>query len=141
MARILVVDDHLENRDLLTYLLGYYGHSVTLASGGAEAISSALADRPDLVLMDIAMPGMDGYTAARLMRSERALAEVPLIAISAGSVKVETALEAGFDDFYQMPIEPKEFIVRLQPYLAGRPAVDAGPADAAPASAAPPRRG
>ena len=151
MARILVVDDHTENRDLLTYLLSYYGHKVSLASGGAEGVSKALAELPDLILMDIAMPGMDGYTAARLIRSELSLAGVPLIAISAGRVSLSTAQEAGFDDFYQMPIEPEEFISRLGPHLGGpdagdvrqrEPAVpsDAGLKSDTPAHAGPPGR-
>jgi two-component system, cell cycle response regulator len=127
MARILVIDDHTENRDLLTYLLGYYGHKVSLASGGAEGVSRALAELPDLILMDIAMPGMDGYTAARLMRAEQSLAGVPLIAISAGRVSLVTAQQAGFDDFFQMPIEPEVFIARIGPYLGGPEAGDARP--------------
>jgi CheY-like chemotaxis protein len=145
MARILVVDDHTENRDLLTYLLSYY------ASGGAEGVSRALAELPDLIVMDIAMPGMDGFTAARLIRSEQSLAGVPLVAISAGSVRLDVAQEAGFDDFYQMPIEPEEFIARLGPHLGGPQAgdarqrepvvpMDAGLKSGVPAHAEPPGR-
>ena len=128
MARILVVDDRPENRDLLSYLLGYFGHAVSTAHDGASAVRAAMADPPDLILMDLAMPGMDGYTAARLIRSERALKDVPLIAVSAmGMATLELALEAGFDAFYPLPIEPRDFVARIEPFLsrgdtAGEPA-------------------
>src|SRR5712692_4401361 len=108
MARILVVDDRAENRDLLSYLLGYFGHVVSTAGDGAAAVRAATAEPPDLILMDLAMPGMDGYTAARLIRSEQILRDVPLVAVSAaGSATLERARQAGFDDFYPMPIEPR----------------------------------
>jgi len=124
MARILVVDDRPENRDLLSYLLGYFGHVVSTVHDGAGAVRAALADPPDLILMDLAMPGMDGYTAAGLIRSERTLLDVPLIAVSAmGAATLERALEAGFDDFYPMPIEPRDFVARIEPFLnRGEPA-------------------
>lgn len=121
MARILVVDDQAENRALLSYLLGYYGHEVTTASDGAKAVQAALAEPPDLIVMDIAMPGTDGYTAARMIRSEQALTGVSLIAVSAtGAVTTQRAQAAGFDAYYQMPIDPGEFVNQLGPYL-GRP--------------------
>lgn len=123
MARILVVDDRAENRDLLRVLFGYFGHDVTMSANGADAVRAALAESPDLVVMDIAMPGMDGYAAARLMRSERALDGVPLVAVSAtGSANLELVREAGFDAFYPLPIEPRDFVARLEPLLRERDA-------------------
>jgi CheY-like chemotaxis protein len=122
MARILVVDDQAENRDLLAYLLGYYGHTVSVAADGAAGVRAALADPPDLVLMDIAMPVIDGLAAARQMRSHPELANTPLIAISAtGSITLETIRASGFDGFYPIPIEPAHFVAQLQPFLTGRP--------------------
>ena len=120
MARILVVDDRAVNRDLLSYLLSYFGHDVSTASDGADALRTALADPPDLVVMDIEMPGTDGCTAARLMRAETALKNVPLIAVSASSMSLEQAQAAGFDDFYPIPIEPRGFLARLEPLLRRR---------------------
>ncbi len=117
MARILVVDDRAVNRDLLSYLLSYFGHDVSTASDGAEALRAALAEPPDLVVMDIEMPGTDGCTAARLMRAETALRNVPLIAVSASTITLEEAQRAGFDDFYPIPIEPRAFLARLEPLL------------------------
>jgi two-component system, cell cycle response regulator len=125
MARILVVDDQPTNRDLLSYLLTYFGHEVSTACDGAEAVRAAVADPPDLIIMDIVMPGMDGYTAARLMRSERALRDVPLVAVSAAIVlTLESAQAAGFDDFYQLPIDPEGFMAKIEA-LIGAPDTDA----------------
>jgi CheY-like chemotaxis protein len=119
VAHILVVDDRVANRDLLSYLLGYFGHEVTTAADGAAAVRQALAHPPDLIVMDIAMPGVDGYTAARLMRDEPALRDVPLVAVSATSATPQTARDAGFDGFYPLPIDPQEFVTLLEPFLAG----------------------
>jgi CheY-like chemotaxis protein len=121
MARILVVDDQAENRDLLAYLLHYYGHTVSVASDGAAGVRAALADPPDLVLMDIAMPVIDGLTAARQMRSHPELADTPLIAVSAtGSITQEMIRASGFDGFYPIPIEPARFVAQLEPFLTRR---------------------
>jgi two-component system, cell cycle response regulator DivK len=126
MALILVVDDRAENRDLLSYLLSYFGHDVSTASDGAEAVRTALAEPPDLIVMDIEMPGTDGYTAARLMRAETALRDVPLIAVSAArTTTLVAAQQAGFADFYPIPIEPRDFVARLESLLRRRgPALD-----------------
>ena len=126
MARILVVDDQAENRDLLTYLLTYFGHTVSVAADGAAGVRAAVADPPDLVLMDIAMPVIDGLAAARQMRSHPELANTALIAISAtGSITRETIRASGFDGFYPIPIEPAHFIAQLAPFLTGRPMAQA----------------
>jgi CheY-like chemotaxis protein len=109
MARILVVDDQADNRDLMSYLLAYYGHHVSTAMDGASGVRAALAERPDLILMDINMPGMDGFTAARLIRAEPELVRTPLLAMSAGPVTTEVAQAAGFDAFYALPIDPRDF--------------------------------
>jgi CheY-like chemotaxis protein len=118
MALILVVDDRAVNRDLLSYLLRYFGHDVSTAPCGAEALRIALAEHPDLIVMDIEMPGTDGYTAARLMRAETVLLDVPLVAVSAVSTAtLESAQRAGFADFYRIPIEPQDFVARIESLL------------------------
>jgi CheY-like chemotaxis protein len=118
VAHILVVDDSAANRDLLAYLLTYVGHRVSQAPDGNAAIALARADPPDLVVMDLAMPGIDGYAAAHLMRLDPAMNGVPLIAVSAtGRATPEAAAAAGFDDFYPMPIDPETFVAMLEPLL------------------------
>jgi CheY-like chemotaxis protein len=131
MARILVVDDKAENRDLLSYLFGYFHHEVVTASDGADAVRAALAEAPDLIVMDIAMPGMDGYTAARFIRSEQALSRVPLVAVSAiDEVTPEAAQASGFDAFYPIPIEPQVFITRMESILRRKsPASEVSPGE------------
>jgi CheY-like chemotaxis protein len=125
MARILVVDDRVENRDLFSYLLGYFGHQVSTAPGGAAAVRAALADPPDLIVMDIDMPGIDGYAAARLIRAEAALRDLPLVAVSVtDTASPEKAREAGFDAFYPMPIEPRDFVEQVESSLRSRDAAE-----------------
>jgi CheY-like chemotaxis protein len=118
MAHVLVVDDSAANRDLLDYLFTYFGHRVTQATGGDEAIAAARDDRPDLIVMDLLMPGVDGYHAASAVRRDPALADIPLIAVSAArSATQEAAQAAGFDGFYTMPLDPETFVELLAPYL------------------------
>jgi CheY-like chemotaxis protein len=119
MARVLVVDDRAPNRDLLAYLLTYFGHEVVVATGGAEAARLASADPPDLVIMDIAMPRMDGLSAVHAMRAEPALSATPMIAVSATSfATLDLAREAGFDGFFPLPIDPATFVALLGSFLA-----------------------
>ena len=88
---ILVVDDQEENRRLLQQLLEPLGFGVTLAGGGKEAVASALANRPDLIVMDLRMPGMDGVEAARAIRRTPGLENIFIVGASAGSAELERA--------------------------------------------------
>ena len=125
MAHILVVDDEQANRDLLAFLLGYFGHDVTTAPEGESALRAALADPPDLVVMDLAMPKVDGYTAAQLIRAEPTLDGVRMVAVSATSIaSAETASAAGFDAFYPFPLDPQDFMSFLEPFT--QPSAAAG---------------
>jgi CheY-like chemotaxis protein len=129
MARVLVVDDEPANRDLLAFLLRYFGHEVVTAPEGESALRAALAAPPDLVVMDLAMPVMDGYAAARRMRSEPALRGVPLVAVSATATANRTAAQvAGFDGFCPIPIEPRDFMAFLEPFMRPPAATDTGQA-------------
>jgi CheY-like chemotaxis protein len=118
VARVLVVDDQPANRDLVAYLLRYFGHDVATAPDGASAVRAARAQHPDLIVMDLAMPGMDGYTAAQLMRAEQSLTGIRLIAVSAtGTASEGAACAAGFDAFYPMPIDPQAFMSFLEAFI------------------------
>ena len=98
LPTILVVDDKAANRDLLAYLLGSSGHVVEQAASGQAALAAVAAAVPDLVIMDISMPGVDGFTAARRLRTDARLDDVPLVAVSATSyADVSSARAAGFD--------------------------------------------
>ena len=104
-ARILVAEDHTDSRDALQALLEAHGYLVTIATDGREAIERAQSVRPDLILMDIMMPVVDGLTATRQLRSQRDLDGVPIIALTAMDGGREQALAAGCDDHITKPID------------------------------------
>lgn len=104
--RILVVDDVKLFRDLIQVVLAGTGYEVVSAESGREAIEIARAEPPDLVLLDLYMPGMDGEATCRAIRDEPALADVPVIMVTSGSEPGEVArcVEAGCDDYILKPI-------------------------------------
>ncbi|HEX8347078.1 MAG TPA: response regulator [Actinoplanes sp.] len=110
-ARILVVEDTAHNMHLMTYLLEAHGHTIVPAVTGEEAIDLATTDPPDLVLMDLQLPGIDGYQALRILRGMPEVAERPIIAITSFAMVGDRkqGLEAGFDDYLAKPIDPQTF--------------------------------
>ena len=90
MATVLVVDDRPVNRDLVRTVLGYYGHVTLEAGDGAEALVLLARERPDLVLTDVVMPGMDGYQLARAIRSDPASQGVPVLFYTANYLTQES---------------------------------------------------
>jgi len=106
---ILVVDDHDLNRELARTLLELNGHRVILADGGARAIETARRERPALILLDLAMPEVDGFQVARALRADPATAAIPLVALTALAMRgdEERAREAGFDGYLTKPIDRK----------------------------------
>ncbi len=104
---ILVVDDVRDNLILISLSLQSYGYRVLTAANGAEAIETALVARPDLILMDIAMPEMDGLTAARRLRLHPELQHIPIIALTAFDTNGfrQAASDAGFDGYLTKPVD------------------------------------
>lgn len=131
MACILVIEDNSLNLELMNDLLGSAGHSVWLAGDGETGLAMALQQRPDLVLCDIQLPGIDGHAVALAMRADPALAGVPLVAVTAAAMAGDRdrALAAGFDAIVAKPIEPSAFLARIQPYLPGPMVCPAARAD------------
>ncbi len=121
MAHVLVVDDAEPALDLLGYLLRARGHEATLARNGEEAITSAERAAPDLILMDLHMPVMDGYQALAAIRGSDTAARYPILALTAFEVvgERERALAAGFDGFFSKPITPETFMDQLEGFLDG----------------------
>ena len=120
MAKILVVDDDARNLRLaITALEQAAGHEVLSAEGGAEGIEAALGHAPDLVLMDVQMPGMDGVSALRRLRSEPRTAALKVIALTAFAMKgdAEGLLAEGFDGYLGKPIRYKEFLGEVERLL------------------------
>ena len=106
-ARILVVDDNVDSAESIALLLRMLGHDVRVAHDGPAAITRALSDPPDVVLLDIAMPGMDGYEVATVLRAEPALASTRLVALTGYGQPEDRArsAETGFDDHLVKPVE------------------------------------
>jgi len=122
MAKILVVDDDARNLRLAVSVLEQGGHEVLSAEGGAEGVEAALAHAPDLVLMDVQMPGMDGISALRRLRTEPRTAALKVVALTALAMKgdAERLLGEGFDGYLEKPIHYREFLVSVTALLEGR---------------------
>jgi CheY-like chemotaxis protein len=105
--RVLVVDDYQDGRDLLTEYLTFRGFAVDAACDGAEAIAKAKHARPDLILMDLRMPGMDGWRATRALKDDPDTQSVPVIAVTAHALGVErqSARDAGCDAVISKPFD------------------------------------
>lgn len=110
--RVLLIEDNPHNRYLLRYLLESRGDCVLEAADGAEGIRMALEVRPDLILLDIQLPGMDGHAVARALRDEPALGPVPIVAVTSHAMAGdrEQALLAGCDGYLEKPISPETFL-------------------------------
>jgi PAS domain S-box-containing protein len=127
-ARILIVDDSPVNRELVGVLLGVFGHELSEACGGAEAVEAA-AQRPfDLILMDLQMPGMDGLAATRAIRADSPFNRTtPIVALSANILPthLEACRIAGMDDHIGKPIDTRELLTKVARWSAGRDALEA----------------
>jgi two-component system cell cycle response regulator DivK len=117
--RILVVDDHADNRRILRDLLGSAGFEVLEATTGEEAVARAEADVPDLILMDIQLPGLDGYEATRRIKASEALRRNPLIAVTSYALSGDEAraLAAGADAYVSKPFSPRALLARVRQAL------------------------
>lgn len=135
-ARILVIEDNPINMELMSYLLGAWGHEVIAAEDGSRGIAAARADRPDLIICDVQMPGIDGYEVARIIKADPGIAGIPLLAVTAYAMvgDAEKAFDAGFDGHFSKPIDPAAFMVALGRLL---PRPGPGAPQPLPAAAAP----
>ena len=116
--RILAVDDDALNRDILEILLAD-DYELTLAASGDEALALAKKLRPELVLLDVVMPGMDGYQACRLMRAEESLRDTKIILVSGKAMEDErrAGLDAGADDYVTKPFDHDELLAKIEAFL------------------------
>lgn len=117
--RILYIEDNEQNYYLVNFLLTSNGHDVTWASDGRTGIDAAERERPDLVLLDIQLPIMDGYQVARALRAIAALAKTPIVALTSYAMPGDRdkALEAGCDGYIEKPIDPHTFVDRIERFL------------------------
>ena len=116
MALILVVDDDARNLSLAAAVLEHAGHEVLSAEGAAEGVEAALAHAPDLILMDVQMPSLDGVSALRRLRAEARTAALKVVALTAFAMKGdrERLLAEGFDGYLEKPIRYKEFLREVE---------------------------
>jgi CheY-like chemotaxis protein len=119
MPRILVVEDNEENRDSLSRRLQRRGFEVLLANDGKRGVETAKSERPDLVLMDMNMPEVDGWEATRQIKATPELAAVPVIALTAHAMTGdrERALAAGCADYHTKPIEFPKLLAQIEELL------------------------
>lgn len=117
--RILLVEDNHDNRELMKFLLERAGYEVLTGKDGREAIETAHRELPNLVLMDLSLPEIDGWTAARLLKSDPKTAQIPLLAITAHTLPGDRkhAMESGFDGYISKPINVKLFSEEIEKAL------------------------
>ncbi len=116
-ATILLVEDHLDSREALCALLEAFGFAVVEARNGVEAVELARSSLPDLVLMDIMMPELDGFEATRRLRDFPETREIPIITLTAMEGARAKALEAGADDFLAKPINSGQLLEKVRDWL------------------------
>jgi CheY-like chemotaxis protein len=119
MAKILLVEDNEMNRDMLSRRLERKGYQVTLALDGAEGVRQAREMHPDLILMDMSLPVMDGWEATRQLKADQATRSIPVIALTAHAMATDEqkAREAGCDDFDTKPIELPRLLQKIETLL------------------------
>ena len=120
MPKILIIDDDSQNRDLASRILKRQGYDVIHVADGETGVLMAEADAPDLILMDLAMPDMDGFEAARRIKSGPRTGDIPIIALTAYAareVTQERAKEAGWDDFDTKPIDSRRLLAKIEALL------------------------
>lgn len=119
MARILLVEDNDMNRDMLSRRLERRGFIVLIAVDGEEGVQLALRERPDVILMDMSLPVLDGWEATRRLKNAPETRRIPIIALTAHAMSTDEqrAREAGCDDFDTKPIELSRLLAKIQAQL------------------------
>jgi CheY-like chemotaxis protein len=119
MAKILLVEDNEMNRDMLTRRLEKRGYTVVVAVDGSAGIERAKADAPDLILMDMSLPIIDGWEATRQLKADAVTTAIPIIALTAHAMVAdrEKALQAGCDDYDTKPVELARLLQKIEALL------------------------
>ena len=117
--RILVVEDQADDRQIIRDVLAGTDYEITEAEDGEQALAAVAKQRPDLILMEIQLPIMDGYAATRLIKTDPALRSIPIIAVTAyaPSEEQQKARAAGCDDFVPKPYSPHQLLAKIRNYL------------------------
>ena len=120
MAKILIVEDNEMNRDMLSRRLARHGYAVVIAVDGEQGLAAAHAEIPDVILMDMSLPVMDGWEATRRLKGEAATRAIPVIGLTAHAMTGDRdkALAAGCDDYDTKPIELPRLLEKIEALLA-----------------------
>ncbi len=121
--KVLVVEDDQDNREMVIKVLKHNGYRPIEAVDGQEAVERAKAEHPDLILLDLYIPKMDGYEVTRRLKGDQALHHIPIIALTAHAMKGdrEEALAAGFDGYITKPINVRELPHQIEHFLRQNP--------------------
>jgi two-component system cell cycle response regulator DivK len=117
--RILVVEDQEDNRTIVRDLLTNAGYEVIEATTGTDGVTVAKVERPDLILMDIQLPGIDGYEAARQIKADPSTERTPIIAVTSYALSGDEnkAIEAGCDAYFAKPFSPRKLLDKIREYV------------------------
>ena len=121
MAKVLLVEDQEDNRDMLSRRLVKRGYEVAIAVDGAEGVEKARSEAPDLILMDMSLPVMDGWEATRILKAEDGTRSIPVVALTAHAMSTdrEKAFDAGCDAYETKPIELPRLLETMEKLLQG----------------------
>lgn len=124
--KVLLVEDNYMNKVLVREILTLHGYEIIEAKSGTEALKALTMTRPDIILMDIHLPEMDGITATRIIKSEERNKGIPVLALTASAMKgeEEKILNKGFDGYVAKPIEVKKLLEVITSSLAARPSAE-----------------
>jgi DNA-binding response OmpR family regulator len=123
MAKVLVVEDEPDMRELISHSLKEAGLGVVTASNGRDALSTAAREMPDIILLDLMIPEMDGFEVCKALRRDAVTEGIPIIVVSARSLELDRvlALELGAEDYVTKPFSPRELLLRIRRSLERRP--------------------
>ena len=118
-VRILIIEDHVDNLELMSYLLKAFGYETLAAGDGVEGLKLAERERPELIICDIQLPGIDGYEVAKRLKNDARLRQTPLVGITALAMvgDRDRVLRAGFDGYIPKPIAPETFVSDIEAFL------------------------
>lgn len=120
VEKILVVEDQEDNRRILRDLLSSRGYEIIEVTDGLAGVAAAQTHHPDLILMDIQLPGIDGYEATRRIKEDKELQSIPVIAVTSYALSgdEQKALSAGCDDYIAKPYSPRELLAKVEQILS-----------------------
>ena len=121
--KILLVEDNEQNRYLATFLLEQRGYQVVHAADGKRGLEMAATERPDLILLDIQLPGMDGHAVARVLKADATLKTIPIVAVTSYAMQGDRELvfAAGAEGYIEKPINPETFVDEVEPFFLPTP--------------------